>query len=66
MKSKIFSIVLSVCLMGTAVPFNVSAKECVEPEANCGEATFIVSLDTPALIDFVNASDGRYKKVNEL
>lgn len=65
MKSKIFSIVLSVCLMGTAVPFNVSAKECVEPEANCGEATFIVSLDTPALIDFVNASDGRYKKVNE-
>lgn len=67
MRSRIFGIILSACILGTAVPVNVSAKDNTEAEIKSTEkATFIVSLDTPALIDFVNASDGKYKKVTDL
>lgn len=65
MKCKILSVILSMCIFGAAIPLSVSAKENAKNEVRSGETTFIVSLDTPALIDFVNASNGRYKKVNE-
>ena len=65
MKCKILSVILSMCIFGAAIPLSVSAKEDANNEVRSGETTFIVSLDTPALIDFVNASNGRYKKVNE-
>lgn len=67
MNKRILSAVLCAVLFSNAFSFQTSAASMQSSEIKKSErVTYIITLDCPSLLDYVNRSDVKYKKVNEL
>ena len=67
MNKRILSAVLCAVLFSNALSFQTSAASMQSSEIKKSErVTYIITLDCPSLLDYVNRSDVKYKKVNEL